>query len=103
MALGERIPDGEAVDDEPTLAPWVHLALAMEDITIRAQKEFSLNMEDREKAISKGLLTLFFSEAAPETLRTDMAAIPGHHRSRDRQPARARPEGLRCTGKDTGP
>ena len=75
MALGERIPDGEAVDDEPTLAPWVHLALAMEDITIRAQKEFSLNMEDREKAISKGLLTLFFSEAAPETLRTDMAAI----------------------------
>ena len=24
---------------------------------------------------SKGLLTLFFSEAAPETLRTDMAAI----------------------------
>ena len=75
MTLGTHIPDGEAVDDEPSLGPWVDLALGMEDITIRAQKEFSLNMEDREKAISKGLLTLFFSESAPETLRTDMAAI----------------------------
>ena len=75
MTLGARIPDEEAIDEGSSPAPWMELALGMEDITIRAQREFSLNIEDREKAIGKGLLTLFFSEATPETLRTDMNAI----------------------------
>ena len=69
LKLRDRIPSEEAETPASELALWVELALRMEDITTRAQREFSLNIEDREKAVSKGLLELFFSDAAPECLK----------------------------------
>lgn len=68
MRLGGHIPD-KATDADAALAVWTELALRMENITTRAQREFSLNMDDRERAISMGLLELFFSAAAPSCLQ----------------------------------
>ena len=78
MRLDGHIPD-EAADDGAALDVWTELALRMEEITTRARREFSLNMDDRERAISKGLLELFFSGDAPaclqEAIETAQAVI----------------------------